>query len=378
MKVGIVADRLNRPRSGIGNYIYYLIKEFAKTNENREKVYLINYEDNNIFPNLNKIIIENPLKNITKKSFYFWHIYLQFRLKRNNLNLDIIHSPENATLFVKLKQKKIVTVHDTTPFLFPESFTLITLLRYRLLLPRTLKTADKIITDSNSTKKDLVNYFNIPEEKIKVIFLAADEKFKPLNNEEINEVKQKYSLNFPFILYVGLLHPRKNIPSLIEAYYKLKLKKDDMEYKLVIAGKNNGKCKDIFGTVGRLNLQKDVIFTGYVLDEDLPALYNATDLFVYPSLYEGFGLPPLEAMACGTPVITSNTSSLPEVVGDAGIMVDPYDVDGLADAMHEVLTNDGLREDMIKRGLKRAKMFSWEKCAKETLRVYLSLMECEY
>lgn len=118
------------------------------------------------------------------------------------------------------------------------------------------------------------------------------------------------------------------------------------------------------------NLQNDVIFTGYVLDGDLPALYNAADLFVYPSLYEDFGLPPLEAIACGTPVITSNTSSLPEVVGDAGIMVDPHDVDRLADAMYKVLTNDGLREDMIKKGLERAKMFGWEKCARETLEVY--------
>lgn len=118
------------------------------------------------------------------------------------------------------------------------------------------------------------------------------------------------------------------------------------------------------------NLQNDVIFTGYISDGDLPALYNAADLFVYPSLYEGFGLPPLEAMACGCPVITSNTSSLHEVVGDAGIMVDPYDVDRLADAMHKVLSNDGLREDMIKKGLERAEMFSWEKTARETLKVY--------
>ncbi|MEA3458002.1 MAG: glycosyltransferase family 1 protein, partial [Candidatus Thermoplasmatota archaeon] len=130
------------------------------------------------------------------------------------------------------------------------------------------------------------------------------------------------------------------------------------------------KYKEIFETINKLNLQNDVVFTGYVSDEDLPALYNAADLFVYPSIYEGFGLPPLEAMACGTPVITSNTSSLPEVVGDAGIMVDPPDVDRLADAMHEVLTNEGLRANMIKKGLGRAEMFSWEKCARETLEVY--------
>ena len=368
MKIGIISERLNRPLTGVGNYTYYLIKELSKIYDKRD-VYLINYRDDKIFTDLNKITIKAPFKNISKNSYYLWHLYLQLKLKKNNLNLDIIHSPENASLFVKLKhQKKIITVLDIIAYLFPESVTLITRLRYKLLLSRTLRTADKITAISNSTKKDLISYFNVPEEKIKVIPLAADEKFEVLNNEKINEVKQKFNLKYPFILYVGGLAIHKNIPTLIKAFYKIK--KKGIQNKLVIAGEKGWKYKEIFETIDKLNLQKDVIFTGYVLDEDLPALYNAADLFVYPSLYEGFGLPPLEAMACGCPVITSNTSSLPEVVGDAGIMIDPHDVDGLADAMHEVLTNDGLREDMIKRGLERAKMFSWEKCAKETLKVY--------
>jgi glycosyltransferase involved in cell wall biosynthesis len=368
MKIGIISERLNRPLTGVGNYTYYLIKELSMIYDKRD-VYLIDYMDDKIFTDVNKITIKFPLKNISKNSYYFWHIYLQLKIKKNNLNLDIIHSPENAALFVKLKhQKKIITVHDIIAYLFPESVTLITRLRYKLLLSRTLKTTDKIIAVSNSTKKDLMNYFNIPAEKISVVLEAADEKFKPLNPEEVSDVKQKNNLNFPFILYVGNLAKHKNIPMLIEAFYKIK--KKNIECKLVIAGKKEWEYKEIFETVDKLNLQNNVVFTGYVLDEDLPALYNAADLFVYPSLYEGFGLPPLEAMACGTPVITSNTSSLPEVVGNAGIMVDPYDVDGLADAMHKVLSNEGLREDMIKRGLERAKMFSWEKCARETLKVY--------
>jgi glycosyltransferase involved in cell wall biosynthesis len=324
MKIGIISERLNRPLTGVGNYTYYLIKELSMIYDKRD-VYLIDYMDDKIFTDVNKITIKFPLKNISKNSYYFWHIYLQLKIKKNNLNLDIIHSPENAALFVKLKhQKKIITVHDIIAYLFPESVTLITRLRYKLLLSRTLKTTDKIIAVSNSTKKDLMNYFNIPAEKISVVLEAADEKFKPLNPEEVSDVKQKNNLNFPFILYVGNLAKHKNIPMLIEAFYKIK--KKNIECKLVIAGKKEWEYKEIFETVDKLNLQNNVVFTGYVLDEDLPALYNAADLFVYPSLYEGFGLPPLEAMACGTPVITSNTSSLPEVVGNAGIMVDPYDV----------------------------------------------------
>ncbi|HAU30906.1 MAG TPA: glycosyltransferase family 1 protein [Desulfotomaculum sp.] len=364
MRVGVISDWINGGNyAGIANYVYHLLKELI--NINRESIYLINYEENESTAEYNKIIIYNPFKRISKT--ILWYLYLG--TQSNHLKrLDIIHNPTQGSTFFRFKQKYILTVHDITVFIVPKEHPVYRILFGKLLFPRTLKTADKIITDSNSTKKDLINYFNIPEEKIKVIFLGVDEKFKPLDKEEINEVKQRYNLNFPFILYVGTLEPRKNIPTLIKAFYKLK--KKNIEHKLVITGKKGWKYKKIFETIDKLNLQKNVTFTGYVSDEDLPALYNTADLFVYPSLYEGFGFPPLEAMACGTPVITSNTSSLPEVVGDAGIMVNPYDVDGLADAMHEVLTNDGLREDMIKKGLERAKMFSWEKCARETLRVY--------
>ncbi|NKQ39724.1 MAG: glycosyltransferase family 4 protein, partial [Methanosarcinales archaeon] len=283
--------------------------------------------------------------------------------------IDIIHSPEDASLFVKLKnQKKIITVHDTIPFYFPNMFDFMTRYRYKILFSRTLKNSDKIIADSYNTKQDLIKHFKIPEKKIKVIHLAANENYKQLKENEINNIKQKYNLNYSFILYVGTLEVRKNISILLKSLYKLK--KQGIKHKLVITGKKGWKYKSIFKIIEQLNLQKDVIFIGYVSDEDLPALYNAADLFVYPSIYEGFGLPPLEAMQCGTPVITSNTSSLPEVVGNAGIMIDPYDVVELANNMHEVLVNVSLREELSKKGLERAKLFSWKKCAEEHLKIY--------
>ena len=367
MKIGFLTNFIDDKGGGIGTYSYELIKNFNKIDKKNE-YYLIHHTsiDLDIYTNNHKILIEKC--SLPFKGTIWILINTPLKLKFRS-EMDIVHDPYGVgALSFKMPFKKIITIHDLSPFLFPHTFDRITVLLHKLLLPRTLKTADKIITDSNSTKKDLVNYFNISEEKIRVILLAADEKFKRLNKEEINEVKQKHNLNFPFILYVGMLEARKNITALIKAFYKIKKKK--LPNKLVITGKKGWKYKEIFKTIDKLNLQKDVVFTGYVSDVDLPALYNAADLFVYPSLYEGFGLPPLEAMACGTPVITSNTSSLPEVVGDAGIMVDPHDVDGLADAMHKVLSNDGLREDMIKKGLKRAKIFNWEKCAKETLEVY--------
>ncbi|GAA0129021.1 glycosyltransferase family 1 protein [Methanococcus maripaludis] len=365
MKIGIIADRLNRPLTGIGNYIYNLITEISISNKN---IYIINYEENKIVPNVNKITIKNPVSRISNKSFYFWHLYLNYYLKKTNLDLDIIHSPENATPFTTIRSKKVITVYDDIPFHFPEYFTKSTRYRHELLLQKTLNSSDKIISISENTKRDVINHFKIPEDKIKVIPLAANENFKKVDENETSKIKSKYNINFPFILYVGTLEPRKNIPSLLNAFYIIK--KQGIPHKLVIAGGKGWKYKEIFETIDKLNLQNDVIFTGYVPDEDLPGLYNAADLFVYPSLYEGFGLPPLEAMQCGTPVITSNTSSLPEVVGDAGIMINPYDVDELANKMYEVLTNEKLRKEMSKKGLERAKLFSWKKCAEEHLKVY--------
>lgn len=363
MKIGVISERLNRPLTGVGTYTYNLIKGISKIYP-QEHIFLVDYTGHSDFNSLNKLIIAPSVRFLPKKS-YLWHLYIQFKLRKNNFDLDIIHSPENASLFVKLQnQKKIVTVHDIIAYLYSEFG--VTGIRYKYLLNRTLKTADKIITDSYSTKKDLINYFNVPEQKINVIYLAADDKFKLLDPQEIDPILKKYEVLSPYIFYVGGFMTHKNIPTLIKAFYELK--KEEIPHKLVFTGKNSNK--KIYNLIQRLGLQKHIIFLGYVESEDLPALYNGADLFVYPSLYEGFGLPPLEAMSCGCPVVASNTSSLPEVVGDGGIMVDPYDVDELANAMHRVLTNDWLRINLIRRGLKRAKMFSWEKCAKETLEVY--------
>lgn len=362
MKIGIISDSLNQSLAGVGNYTYNLIKNLNRLTRREQSIHIINYKKNKLFPN-DKIIINNPFR-VYKT--YTWYLFLAMKLQEQKL--DVIHNPSQVPTFLRFKQKYIITVHDLTPYITPKESKFGRPLLYKLLFPRTLKTADKIIVVSKSTREDLIHYFNISEEKITVVREAADEKFRPLNELELMGVKHKYELDFPTILYVGTLEARKNLPTLIKAFYNLKKKK--IEHKLIIAGKKGWKYKNIFAMIHQLNLQSEVMFTGYVPTEDLPALYNVADLFVYPSLYEGFGLPPLEAMACGIPVITSNTSSLPEVVGDAGIMIDPYDVDGLADAMHNVLTNEGLREDMIKKGLERAKLFNWEICAKETIDVY--------
>ena len=271
--------------------------------------------------------------------------------------------------------KKVLTIHDLTPILFPEMHTRETNLTWKSSLKFIKNRTKMVICDSISTKNDCVKLLNIPEKRLKVIQLSADEQFKPLKNKKNihDELKKKYNIDYPFILFVGTLEKRKNVPILLKSFYKLK--KFNIKHRLVIVGGKGWKYTEIFDIIQDLNLQNDVIFTNYVSDEYLVKLYNAADLFVYPSLYEGFGLPPLEAMACGCPVITSNTSSLPEVVGDAGIMIDPNDIDSLTDSMLKILTDNELRQKMARKSLERACMFSWKKTAKETWDVYEEVLE---
>lgn len=366
MKIGIITSPIDEGHPSYTVYIYNLVKNLNRLDKENE-YYLIHHTKMNLdlYESNNEIIVQLP--SFKPLIGLYWRYVLSPK-KLKNIDLDLVHDPRGIGMFsLNMPFKKVITVQDLSSMLYP-SINMAGMLAHRLFGIRTIKNVDSVITISMSTKCDVMKYLKAPEEKIKVVYNGVNEGFKPLNEKEIDDFRQKYNLNFPFILYVGVLQPRKNIPTLIKAYYKIK--KEGMKHKLIIAGGKGWKYKEIFETVERFNLQKDVIFTGHVLDADLPKLYNAADLFVFPSIYEGFGLPPLEAMACGCPVITSNTSSLPEVVGDAGIMVDPYDVDGLAKAMGEVLTNESIKQDMIKKGLERAKIFSWEKCAKETLEVY--------
>jgi glycosyltransferase involved in cell wall biosynthesis len=370
MKIGIVTDFVDGNLGGIGTYTHNLVQQLNEIDKSN-KYYLVHGEskDIQIYKTNEEIFVK---KYSFKGSGYIWR-YFSAPLKLKSMNqLDIVHDTyEIGALSFKTSFKKIITVHDLSPFLFPDMFSSRAVLLHKLLFSKTLQSVDKILTVSECSKRDLVTHFNVPEDKIKVIFNGVDTKFKPLNKDDVNEFLKKYNLNFPFILFVGTLEPRKNLPNLFKAYSQLK--KKNISHKLVIAGKKGWKYQEIFETVNKLNLKNDIIFTDYIPENDLPALYNAADVFVYPSIYEGFGLPPLEAMACGTPVVTSNISSLPEVVGNAGITVNPKDIDMLATAMYEVLTNDALIKEMTKKGLERAKLFNWKSCAVETLKVYVEV-----
>jgi glycosyltransferase involved in cell wall biosynthesis len=283
--------------------------------------------------------------------------------------VDVFHWP-NFLLLPGVSGKQVITIYDLTFLLFPDCQPWLRGMGLAKGIAQSTARADMIIAISNHTKRDLVTHLGISEEKIRVIYCAVSKAFRSIGTSAMRPQLAKYGLpQDGYILYVGNIEPRKNLVRLLQAYSMMKDRGTSC-YPLILCGGRGWKNKEVFDCVQRLSLEKEVKFIGYVPDEDLPFLMNGASLFVYPSLYEGFGLPPLEAMACGTPVVTSSSSSIPEVVGDAALMVDPHDVEGLSAAIERVLADKDLRADLRKKGLDRAKLFSWEKVASETLQVY--------
>ncbi|MBP8591214.1 glycosyltransferase family 4 protein [Candidatus Shapirobacteria bacterium] len=273
----------------------------------------------------------------------------------------------------------VLTIHDLAFFYYPKEFKTRDLWQLKRWTAYSVKKAQKVIAVSQNSKKDLIRFYHLPEEKIKVVYNGYDQqRFSfPQNKREIGRVRRKYQTGADYLLYVGTLQPRKNIISLIKAFPFI-LNQDQRRrktLKLVIAGKKGWLYENLFATVRELKLTPKVIFTDFVPDEDLPYLLGGARLFILPSLYEGFGLTALEAMACGAPVLVSKNSSLPEVVGKAGIYLEnPEDLTEISQKVGQILDNRDLAETLREKGLKQAQKFSWEKCAHETLTVIQSSM----
>jgi len=297
---------------------------------------------------------------------------------------DIVHDLHHFAPFLLSfgDYKKVVTVHDFTPlvtrWLHPRSRRMSFYIRYLYVLPLILRRAHIIIAISNSTKKDLEKYIGITSDKIRVVYHGIDKNYKPIEDiEKLGEIKSKYRLSFPFILGQGTDAPAENVAILIEAFRQMRANVSDNgsslgSTKLVFFGHYDPA---ILSKVRSIGFQNEILFLGYVPESDLPALYSAARIFVYPSLYDGFGFPPLEAMACGTPTVVSNVASLPEVVGDCGLMFDPLDAVELVGKMHTLLLEEDIRSKLAMKGLERAKEFTWERTAAETLKVYSELLE---
>ncbi len=269
--------------------------------------------------------------------------------------------------------RTVVTVHDISFEFFPQYFAPKVRWMLQALVPLSLRRATRAITVSEHARDEIAHRYGLPRERIAVTYLAADETYRPVTDvEQLEAMRTRYGLRKRYLLALGNLQPRKNLIRLGEAYVDLRQHGYLADVQLVLAGQAQWRESEIYRFVRSHGLVEDVCFPGYVDNADLPALYSAALAFVYPSLYEGFGLPPLEAMACGTPVVCSNAASLPEVVGDAALMIDPRNTATLADALRRIASEPGLRAELIQRGQRRAASFSWQACAEKTAAVYQS------
>jgi glycosyltransferase involved in cell wall biosynthesis len=307
----------------------------------------------------------------TRYFWYYWTFwyYSGFMLQIARDMPDVFFSPL-AVLPLVTPCPKVVVIHDLTLMVVKRALPKSLETRMYAELAMAVKRADKIIAISQSTKHDLVNLLKVNPKKISVVYQGYDDNTYQViaDLNKVEACRKKYKIHGSYIFNVGSLNAKKNVPRLIEAFALLK-KERGIHHKLVIAGKRNWGDDDVFRTLKLLGVEDEVLFPGYVPQVDLPMLMTGADVFVFPSLHEGFGIPLLEAMACGTPVITSNLTSMPEVVGDAGIKINPYSVNEIAEAIYTVISDNDIRNRMVKQGLERVKAFSWERTAREILKI---------
>jgi glycosyltransferase involved in cell wall biosynthesis len=368
MLIGIDASRATRrERTGTENYSLNLIRHLvALESDHCYRLYFNRPPPIELFPttaDLQRRVMPFPR---------LWtHLRLSWEMTRQPP--DVLFVPAHVLPLVH-PQPSVVTVHDLGYLHYPGAHRLLDRLYLDLSTRYNARAARRVIAVSQATKDDLVQHYGIEPDKITVVYSGYDETMQPVEDEAtIKEVKARYGIGGDYVLYVGTLQPRKNLGRLLEAYATVRKQANDNRKgeapRLVIAGRKGWLYDQIFRQVEQLGLETEVIFTGYVPQDDLPALLSGARLFVFPSLYDGFGLPVLEAMACGTPVLCSNVASLPEVAGEAALLVDPLDVKGMAEDMERLLRDEGLRSQLVERGFQQVRRFSWERCARETLAV---------
>jgi len=374
LKIGISALQVSEKNSGIGQYIINLLENVIKLDKDysyfvftSQGVKLRGVEDK-----VNTTIIE---QNFQKNSFFKRNVFELFQLGRtvNKYQPNIYFAPDSKLpLGLDKEIKKVITIHDLAIFKFPDAYQRTRILYWRQFFTHSVKNADKVVAISQATKDDLIDILKVPEEKIQVIHNGVSNSFKRwIDPHALKLVQHKYSLPDKFIFFVGTFSPRKNLGRLMEAVGRIHM--EGIPYNLVIAGEKGWKYQNDLDRVKALNLEDKIFFPGYISPEDLPGVYSLADIFAYPSIYEGFGLPLLEAMSCGTPVITSNTSSLPEVVGQAGVFVDPFSVDSIAQGLMRVIIDYKLKEKLVQEGYQRVQQFSWLKAAKEIQYLFAQL-----
>ncbi len=368
MRIGIDATSIPSQRGGVGFYIVNLISTLLEIDrENKYFIFMKKGDLSEIKDKANDRFIE---VNITSRLARLTWEQTILPTMINRYKIDVFHSPHYTVPF-RAKVKKVVTFHDMTFFSHPEYHLKLKVQFFRRIIPRAAKMADQIISNSKNTKNEIIKFLNVDGQKITVTHFAIDKnRYKPIPKGQVKEqIKKKYDIKDEYILFVGTLEPRKNIASLVNNFFRLK-ENGLFPGKLVLAGGKGWGFSEIQKIIKDHHFGKDVLLVGYVPEDDLPFLFNGATVFVYPSYYEGFGIPPLEAIACGTPTITSNISSIPEIMGEAAVLINPQRSDRLYQSLSSLVQNKAERERLRKAGLQRAEHFTWEKTARETLEVY--------
>ncbi len=380
MKIGIDIRCLSDgKRTGVEEYTINLLENLFELDKKNQYILFSNSYHDSYFD----ARIFSQYKNVSEKRFNypnkllnlcFW--YLRWPLVDKMLGgVDIFFMPNINFVALSKKTKLVLTVHDLSYEIFPETFSLKSRIWHHFINSRSLcKRADKIIAVSDSSRNDIISRYKINQQKVQRIYNGVHEEVQQLdrNNPKLIEVKERYHLPFNFILYLGTVEPRKNVPAIIEAYDQLRLLGNPQldKYKLVIAGGKGWKVNDILDVARKAKFTNDIIFTSCIVNDDKAAVYTLASLFVYPSFFEGFGIPVLEAMRSGVPVITSNCSALPEVVDQGAIMIEPDRPDELYLAMKEVLLDRDFHAQLQQQGLKQAVRFNWRTSARETWELF--------
>lgn len=371
MHIGIDAHAIGARQGGNETYIRNLIRALAELDAtNRYTIYLANKQAADEwrdgwakgFPNfaVRLLLPPTPLVRVP--------VWLAFELRQRPV--DVLHVQYTAPPFCQAPV--VAMIHDLAFEHLPETFTRRGAMQLKLTVRRTARQAARVATVSEFSRQDILRTYRLAPEKVVVTYNGIEPHFTPAPRtaDEADKLRQQFNIERDYLLAVGSLQPRKNLVRLIRAYAQLRRDHENFQPQLVIVGRKLWLADAIFTEVKQQRWAKDVILTGYVGDEDLAALYRHAAAFVYPSLFEGFGLPPLEAMACGTPVVTSNTSSLPEVVGAAALLIDPYDEQALAAALLRILNDQSLRARLREQGITQAQKFSWRAAAEQTLQLY--------
>ena len=367
MRVAIDTRKLHD--FGIGTYVSNLVRGLARLDHDDEYTLICHPGDVDFVRSLGGNFHALP----DRSGNYSVREQFSIPLDIWRLRPDVFHAP-HYILPPLTPGKTVVTIHDCIHLRFPQYLpNRVAHFYAHLFLSSAARKASRVITVSEASKRDIVELLHAPAGKIEVVYNGFDERLASPSDEDKARVRDRFQLDAPFVLYAGNIKPHKNVDRLIEAFAQLRQRGMD-QVKLLIIGDDISKYSNLRRLVHRHQLHQQVRFLGFVSTDTLAALYQLAQVFVFPSLYEGFGLPPLEAMANGTPVITSNVSSLPEVVDDAALLIDPMDAGGIADAMYRVLNDPALRADLIRRGHDRVKAFSWTTSVTRTHEIYMDVV----